>query len=699
MKRILMHDCPEERVLLDYLAGELDPATARNVERHLKICADCALSADVLSEDMADIDRAIEIELRLPPLRLAAARARLQERQEAFEIGRASRGFRIASRRFRPGLALAAAISVLVVGAMAVQYLLPYLHPDEPTLTAQEALQRVQESIPTRGTQPVMLRYQVEIAQLEPVSVAREHQLVIWSDPSSGGYAARLDDPDGSLRNGVWRQGSRGPTLAYDRSAGERLETIDPARRDSEQTLVASMAVGIDCDALATGFARWLEARQWHPLEVARDFALLASGDATLRLERTEDELVISATKQEGDLRAIVSLTLGALSYEPHSLQIRFQSAKGESTFRLVQNEARYISAAHFDSSVFEAPFPSPRVSRARPAPVTRQRDPASDRLSPGIVEARLRYALHEAGACLGEPVEIVRGADGGLTVRGIVGTRDMKAAILRAIERSRVPESVSLEIQTRSEAIAASGHRAEIKPVSVPPAVQAVRQTGDRRLRRIPIATDLTAYFRSDDPLKSSDLLARELSDFARGAVERADDLLRRAWALRRLAEQYGNGSGDGLPRESKALLREMCQDHLHGIAAAARATADQSLPPLEAIAVARGIETRPPGALPPGPPLTASWPESFLAIFDAASSIHRDTVALMTVRLDVAGNSAVATGSRLSQRAAEVDHTVRRLLATSRAFELELARTTDAFVADPAPASAGPLRQEARR
>ena len=693
----LARDCPDERVLLDYLAGELRPETARDVEQHLTICTDCALRADELSEDFADVERAIEVELPLPPLRLAAARARLRERQETYEASRAAKANLGPDGGTWARLALAAAAVALLAGAGAVIYLLP----DEPVLTAEQVLARAQQSIPTYGMRPSMARYQVQIMQLEPESVARKHQLVIWTDPGGGAYASRLEDPDGSLRHAVWRRASTGPALAYDQAAGETLIRIDRSGQANQPTLLSAMGNGIDCDALVSGFARWLEGRRWHPLRVSRDFALLASDDATVRLERSGDSLLVVAYKREGALHAEVTLALSAESYEPDWLQIHFRSPQGESTFKLVQNEVRFIAASRLDTSVFEARLPSSGAIRARSAPAQQRRvEPAFAGPDPRTVEARLWYALHEAGACLGEPVEVVHGPDGALAVQGIVGSSGVKEAILRALERTGISDSESVDIRTWEEALGAAVERVGLEGRSTRPRAEAARPSvRSGSIRTIPLTADLTAYFRADDPLKSADSVRKDLSGFAEEAVERADGLLRQGWALRRLAERYGTSTVKTISPEAAALLREMYQDHLHGIADSAGKSADWTLPALAAISNSRGMEIGAPGQASRSPAPAGSRPESIQSLFEAANSIHRDTLALLTVRLDV---TEAPGGSAVPGRypdVEEVDRTLKRLLATSQAFAAEATRTADAFAAGSDPVPAAPHRREAQQ
>ncbi|MDE2893385.1 MAG: hypothetical protein OXN86_12900 [Chloroflexota bacterium] len=656
------------------------------------------MRADELSQDFADVERAIEVELPLPPLRQAAALARLRGDLEAYEATRAAQAYPRPAGGTLARIAFVAAVAVLLIGGAAAVY----FARDEPALTAEQVLDRAQESISASTARPSMATYAVEIAQLEPVSVTRKHELVIWTDPISGGYTSQLRDPDGSLRHAVWRRGADVPALAYNRAAGDALTRVDRTVTERPPTLLASMGNGIDCDLLASGFARWLEARRWHPLRVSLDFALLASDDATVRLERSGGVVFVVAQKQRGGLRAEVTLALDAESYEPHWLQIHFRSPQGESTFKLVQNEVRLIAASHLDLSVFEARVPSRGAVRDRSARVPRPRsEPAPDPLEPQVVEARLRHALHAAGACLGEPVEVVRGADGMPALRGIVGTRDMKEAILAALERSHALDSVPVDIRTREEAARDDGFRRDFDEVPFArPSVEAGGSSArSAPIRGLVLAADLTAYFRAADPLKSADSVEQDLGVFAGEAVERAEDLLRRAWALRRLGERYGSLDRETVSPEVADLVREMFQDHLHGLGASARAGADWTLPALGAIAEARGARERAPEPTAQSAVPASPWPEAFLSLFEAASSIHRDTLALLTVRLDVTEAQASAAGRGDSADVEDIDRTLRRLLGTSRALGPQIARIADAFAAGTHPEPTALLEQGTRR
>ena len=254
-----------------------------------------------------------------------------------------------------------------------------------------------------------MTRYQVELVQLKPESVTSRHELVIWSDPTSGGYVSRLEDLDGSLRHAVWRPASNEPAYAFDRASGQALLRIDAPSQGRQPTLLASMGSGVDSHLLASGFARWLERRQWRRLRMSSDFALLAASDAVLGLERAGDVVFVVAHKQEGNLSAEVTLTLDAESYQARSLLIHLRSPQGEATFKLVRNEVRFVAASNLDRSVFEARVPTIGALRPPSSPARQAETAPEESAGPDVleVEAKLLHAVHAAGACLGEPIGV----------------------------------------------------------------------------------------------------------------------------------------------------------------------------------------------------------------------------------------------------------------------------------------------------
>ena len=660
MKLGLHRNCPTEGEILDYLGGELGAGAAAEIERHLTVCPDCALRAAELTEDLADFNKALEREYPLPPLRLAAARVQLQRQQEAYETGRAESP---PQSRFgwgwtRLGLA-AACVAVLVAGGGVL------LWDGEPALAGAEVLARARDFSQPHSVRPSMARYGVEFAQLAPEPEVRRQQLVVWADPRTGGYASRLEELDGTLRHAVWRPEDDGPAFAYDAETADELIRVRHAGTAGPVTLLAAMEAGFDCERLVRGFVRWLESRDWQPVRVARDFAVLASGEMALRLKRSGDLLLVSARRETDEMQAEFTLAVSAESFNPYSLRIRFAGPQGAARITLVQQEVRFVAAAHLDASVFEPSLPRPRSTQTVSSPSATVPDWALDAQT---VEARLRYALHRADACWAEPVAVAVEPNGRFALRGIVGAADTKARLLAELARLELTELVSVEVATRAEALASDLRRDRADLTAAPAIASLPLAPGALPAREVLLQSDLAVYFRKSLAVGAEGSVAEAIAQFTAETVDRVEDLLESGWALRRLAERYGPESTAGLPAEAHALVREMTREHVAAFLEASRRGAESMLPVLEGVAESRGLAVATgPSAAQLAP--AGSWADALLGLFGTAERIHEDALALVTVRLNVAPTEAAQ--SRI--RPAEVDRILRRLVAAIHRLERE--------------------------
>lgn len=686
MKRGLHRKCPTEGEILDYLGGELRASAAAEIEHHLTICPDCALRADELTEDLADFNQAAEHAYPLPPLRLAAARVKLQRHQEAYEASRAESP---ALSRFGwgwPRLGLAAAcVAVLVAGVGAL------LWNGEPALAGADVLARARDVSQPPSVRPSMARYGVEFAQLAPEPEVRRQQLVVWADPRTGGYASRLEELDGTLRHAVWHPEDDGPAFAYDAATAEELIRVRHAGTAGQVTLLAALEAGFDCERLVRGFVRWLEGRDWQPVRVAHDFAVLASGEMALRLERSGDLLLVSASRETGDLQAEFTLAVSAESFEPYSLRIRFAGPQGAARITLVQQEARFVAAAHLDASVFEPSLPRPRSPQTVPRPSATAPGRALDAQT---VEARLRYALHRADACWAEPVAVAVEPNGRFALRGIVGAAETKARLLAELARLELTELVSVEVATRAEALASGLRRGRADLTAAPAIASPPLAPGALPAREVLLHSDLAVHFGESLAVGPDGSVAEAITQFTAETVDRAEDLLESGWPLRRLAERYGAESNADLPAEAQAVIREMKREHVAAFLDASRRSAESMLPVLEGIAESRGIAM---ATVPSAAPLSpaGSWADAFLGLFGTAERIHGDALALVTVRLNVGPTSAAQS----LPRPADVDRILRRLIAGIHRLEREAISAADLEAALPQLGSAPVLGQPTQK
>lgn len=208
-------------------------------------------------------------------------------------------------------------------------------------------------------------------------------------------------------------------------------------------------------------------------------------------------------------------------------------------------------------------------------------------------------YALHRAGACLGEGVTVKRSRSGRVQVEGMVETEERRTQLRRALAPVRGAE-VNIALIGQPHAVPGPSRR-EAAP-SEEPALQA---TGVAPIQEVLAARGATA----------------PASGVSTRAVTRAEDWMAEAWALRRLAEAFPWGEGGDSRQPGRRLLAEMIHNH------AAALQKQLSVCRLEL----QAYNTGEPPASPPQPK-PAAWPEGAERAFTAASEAANLTRALCT-------------------------------------------------------------------
>lgn len=258
-----------------------------------------------------------------------------------------------------------------------------------------------------------------------------------------------------------------------------------------------------------------------------------------------------------------------------------------------------------------------------RPVPVM---DDISARLTPRVEEQDLLaaviaadYALHRAGACLGESVEATASADGGIVVRGVVETTARRAEL----ETSLAPLShIRFELQAAEEAAVRAAADLPAPSLTVQPVELPLRGVLEERFR--------------GDPTP-----ARAMAGFASRAAEIAMAVRAEAWTLRRLAEKYPGEKAAGLRAATRWLLEDMIREH-------SAALRQRSAALLEHLAIVFSRDAAGPSMLP------AAWPDSAAHMAEAAE--EADTLA-----------RGLFAGGPLHEDPAEA---VRRLMARTSAM-----------------------------
>jgi len=268
------------------------------------------------------------------------------------------------------------------------------------------------------------------------------------------------------------------------------------------------------------------------------------------------------------------------------------------------------------------APLPAPaRPKGAKPVPVV---EDLPARLTLRVEEQDLlatlvaaEYALHRAGACLGEAVDATVTAEGGIVIRGVVETAARRAELEGSLARFPL---ISFELQAAEEIPAPAAADLPAPSLTVQPA-------------ELPVRGMLEERFRGDP---------RAIAGFAGRAAELAEAIHTETWALRRLAEKYPAEKTASLRAATRWLLEDMIREH-------SAAVRRHSAALREHLAIVFGRDAA------ESSPLPAAWPDSAAQLAEGAGE------AGLLAR-------GLFAGGPLNQDPAEA---VRRLMARASAME----------------------------
>jgi hypothetical protein len=247
-------------------------------------------------------------------------------------------------------------------------------------------------------------------------------------------------------------------------------------------------------------------------------------------------------------------------------------------------------------------------------------------------LEIEVRYTLHRAGACLGEPVEIAQEDGNVLAVRGLVASEERRQELLAALAELRGPDWLQVEIETVESALAATSRR---EPASASASADAGVLTDGYSVQfasgRLPIEDELRSYFAD---LGDSRAVSDQLAGFTRRAVSESQAALDQAWALRRLADRFGAQPRERLLPRSRWLLNWMINEHMQELERRSQELRGLLLPVLAHVAaemdLAAGEAAPAESATDGGSRRDENWAAALLQAFESAEEIHRAVLGL---------------------------------------------------------------------
>ncbi|HOQ45248.1 MAG TPA: zf-HC2 domain-containing protein [Bryobacteraceae bacterium] len=408
-----MH-CTDEELLL-HVDGELSALTERRVKNHLKSCWRCRTRLSQYEEQIHRLTTRMDEWPFPPPEWSKEAKQRLERRLQDFEVGFSESP----SPRFPQWAvrgALAAALILCLGGGFLWMRQSRQLRPAE-VIAQTTVLER------TLYEQPVHQKFSVKIAQIRPVAKAVSTELEIWCDRGSGKFASRLSENGGAIKHALWRP-SVDEEFVY-RPAVSRSVIRRSPHRETPVRLVSLADNGLEVEQLEAGFMQWLESRSWTPISFASDISTWSAEDGTIvRAERVHDEqgsplFRITAERKSRRMVAVLTVEVESHNYWPRLQKLRFETPEQAVDFSLQTTSIRPVRPAEIASVVYP-PDLTPATGTTAAIP---RRDevpafpaqPAPDDIDnePASAEIEAHYALHKAGACLGQAVRVSQDSDG----------------------------------------------------------------------------------------------------------------------------------------------------------------------------------------------------------------------------------------------------------------------------------------------
>jgi len=515
-----------------YLDGELKPREIQWMKDHLAACWECRTRCEGIERTICDF-----MEYR---------RASLGEYADGPRQGwpgLETRLGRLAARRLDEAVTWPLQfpwripIRVLWFAALSLILLSAWLYlSSPPTVAAKEALERTsaaeQESLRRVATPVVCQRLAVRrtSAGRAPDQVA---DLEIWSDVEGGQVRQMRSEP-------LWKE----------------LEGIFEANHMAGKPPLS---------------ASWFQS--WRASIVAKQERViatkLAGGDQTLTVKTTAE----GPFKLHQIIEA--SLTVHTTDWRPVAAILRVQYETGIREYQLTALKSEVVSRHALSWPFFDHHRASSAVPDGRKLRLPEPERPSAlplDSHSEKVVdessEVLAHYALHRAGACRGEAIEVVRQAPGRIVVRGVTESLQRKAELVAVL--AGVP-SVGTDIQTVEE------DRFRL-PQAEQDSAKAVFRAPD-----LPIREQLAKYFEAHPDGAS---LSSRIASLADQAVTLSGNLRADAWALRRLMERYSGQKGKRLDGPSRRLVQLMARDHIASLEANLARTRTLLEPVLQAVA-----------------------------------------------------------------------------------------------------------------
>jgi len=442
--------------------------------------------------------------------------------------------------------------AVFAVLLIAVLIFLQF-NPPATTLLAADLLQQAaafEVATAASGDQVIHRAINLEERKANGELVARR-KVEVWQSAARGVTARRLYDERGQLIAGDWRRADGVQTL-YHHSSRPRLQ-LAPEKR---------------------GFAPLSFDDVWQLELSAREFNQLISNTHSASVTERASTYVISYTS--GNPSGLIKATLVLSRNDLHPIEQTLQLAlTGE------VREYRFTEASferHSPNTVAPAVFepekellndgsatgrPGERVLLA-PSPTLPLS--ASPLLATAELEVEVLGLLNQAGADLGEQINVTRSAAGVLRVEGLVESARRNTEILQALDSVRRNPAVSIEIQTVEEALnTLNTHNQRAATAPGRNSATATVETAEFA-DRVPADSELRRHFSARG--LSGEALEQQIHSFATRVANRSQQVQAHAFALRSLANRFSVEDLRAMDQGAKTKWRSMIRAHAAALA-----------------------------------------------------------------------------------------------------------------------------------
>ena len=428
--------------------------------------------------------------------------------------------------------------------------------------------------------------------------------MLLWFTPpsvSAKGILRRVSEADGNrmapTANRYVRQKVR-VTSAEGSSARARVGHVDSWR--SEKSVYWRVA---KTDAVALDLQRHYQAEKVADLPLSA-----ASYQSWSKGTGAEGEV----TRSSGalDLKFVASHPSGPEALESVSLSVRPED------WHVTQMELDFADAkfdvAEEDLSIFSrSDVPADVLAELEPPAMRPEPRALSVKAKPSPdlddTEVDVRYTLHQIGADLGEPIEVIKNSSSQIVVRAWAAPL-ARQELLRQLLQNKSRVQLELEPPSRNVEAAATMPQPLVPASPAEAASDTARQADDQRLAK---------WFGD----------AQVQEDFTRSVLANSTGLLARLYALRQLADRWPAESERSLSTPSKAKLAAMIQENA---AAAKQYGVELKLlvkPLLDDFAPASANEENSPAAMP-----IPNWQDASATALDAAKDLDRLLRSLLT-------------------------------------------------------------------